>query len=46
MAENNDVDSKEDLSSVEDIKTAGQPLSEFLLNLEDYTPTVRVLKMK
>lgn len=25
----------------EEIKTAGQPLSDFLLQLEDYTPTVR-----
>jgi hypothetical protein len=24
-------------------KTAGQPLSDFLLQLEDYTPTVRTL---
>lgn len=23
-----------------DVKTAGQPLSEFLMQLEDYTPTV------
>lgn len=43
MAESNDIDKKEDLFSVEDAKTAGQPLSDFLLNLEDYTPTVRIL---
>jgi len=26
----------------EEIKTAGQPLSDFLLQLEDYTPTVSI----
>lgn len=27
----------------EEIKSAGQPLSDFLLQLEDYTPTVSIL---
>jgi hypothetical protein len=29
------------MTGVGDGKTAGQPLSDFLLQLEDYTPTVR-----
>lgn len=29
----------------EEIKTAGQPLSDFLLQLEDYTPTVVTYKI-
>lgn len=42
MADTNDVDMSEDQSVVDDVKTAGQPLSEFLLQLEDYTPTVTI----
>jgi len=34
------MDISEDQAAAEDVKTAGQPLSDFLLHLEDYTPTV------
>lgn len=42
MAGNNDMDVSDDQTMAEDVKTAGQPLSDFLLQLEDYTPTVRI----
>ena len=38
MAESSDKDAS--YSSKEEPTTAGQPLSDFLLQLEDYTPTV------
>ena len=40
MADNNEMDTHDNQNATEDVKTAGQPLSEFLLQLEDYTPTV------
>jgi hypothetical protein len=42
MAEN-EIDACEDQMIVDDVKTAGQPLSDFLLQLEDYTPTVKII---
>ena len=35
------ADLSEENSMNEEIKTAGQPLSDFLMQLEDYIPTVR-----
>lgn len=32
------------LSKDEEVQSAGKPLSDFLLQLEDYTPTVRHIK--
>lgn len=40
MAEN--LERKTPLNFTEDTKSAGQPLSDFLLQLEDYTPTVNI----
>ena len=31
------------MSGSGDVRTAGQPLSDFLLQLEDYTPTVSII---
>lgn len=43
------ADKKETMDTSEeqtdDVKTAGQPLSDFLLHLEDYTPTVRAYEI-
>lgn len=40
MADQNDSEMNDDQSFTEEVKTAGQPLSDFLMQLEDYTPTV------
>lgn len=40
MADSNDMDLSDERMPSNEIKTAGQPLSDFLLQLEDYTPTV------
>ena len=45
MAETNEMDTNEDQMMTEDVKTAGQPLSDFLLQLEDYTPTVIIISI-
>jgi hypothetical protein len=33
-------------SGSEESKTAGQPLADFLMQLEDYTPTVNIKDLK
>ena len=40
MAENLGCQSPNIVDRTEDLKTTGQPLADFLLQLEDYTPTV------
>lgn len=40
MADNFGKESTPTYGSSDEPKTAGQPLSDFLLQLEDYTPTV------
>ncbi|CAB0035548.1 unnamed protein product [Trichogramma brassicae] len=39
VTDSNEMDTSDEQTVSDEPKTAGQPLSEFLLQLEDYTPT-------
>lgn len=41
-SDNSGRDTPSGFASNDEPKTAGQPLSDFLVQLEDYTPTVRM----
>ncbi|KAL7292482.1 transcription initiation factor TFIID subunit 10 [Trichogramma pretiosum] len=40
VTDSNEMDTSDEQTVSDEPKTAGQPLSEFLLQLEDYTPTI------